>query len=139
MSNAKSVKPESVEITIGKENYIIRFTLNSFIKLEEMYGDVETAMKKLEGEVVTNEAGIPIMEEITDENGEVKTVEKRKVSFKTVRDILYAGLISVQPQITEGDVGNFEFSDFSQIMTKLMKALTGSLPADKTEGEKVKN
>jgi hypothetical protein len=138
MSNAKSVKPESVEITIGGKTYVIRFTLNSFIELEETYGDVESAMKALSGEIIIDEAtGMAVMEDITDEKtGEKKQVEKRKVSFKVVRDMLYAGLISAQPSITKADVGNFEFSDFSSIMEKLMKALTGSLPESKEENVK---
>ena len=140
MSNARSVKPKSVNIQIGDETYTIRFTLNSFIELEEMYGDVESAMKSLSGEVITDENGTIIFEEITDEKtGEKKSVEKRKVSFKAVRNMLYAGLISAQPNITKEVVGNFEFSDFSGIMTKLMEALTGALPENKEENEKVKN
>ena len=141
MSNIKSVKPKSIEISIGGKTYVIRFTLNSFIELEEMYGDVENAMKQLSGEVLTDEKGTPIMEDVTDEDGKTTQVEKRKVSFKAVRNMLYAGLISAQPDITKADVGNFEFSDFSDIMAKLMEALTGSLPENKTESddEKVKN
>jgi len=141
MSNAKSVKPKSVEIKIGGETYVIRFTLNSFIELEEMYGDVESAMKALSGEVITDEKGTPIFEDVTDEKtGDITQVEKRKVSFKAVRNMLYAGLISAQSEITKEIVGNFEFSDFTGIMAKLMEALTGSLPESKTESElKVKN
>jgi len=141
MSNIKSVKPKSIEILIGGKTYVIRFTLNSFIELEEMYGDVENAMKQLSGEVLTDEKGTPIMEDVTDEDGKTTQVEKRKVSFKAVRNMLYAGLISAQPDITKETVGNFEFSDFSDIMAKLMEALTGSLPENKTESddEKVKN
>ena len=125
MSNAKSVKPKSVMVKIGEDSYVIRFTLNSFIELEEMYGDVESAMKALSGEIVTDDAGTPIFEDVTDEDGNVKQVEKRKVSFKAVRNMLYAGLISAQPNITKIDVGNFEFGDFSGIMSKLTEALTG--------------
>ena len=143
MSNIKSVKPKSIEILIGGKTYVIRFTLNSFIELEEMYGDVENAMKQLSGETIKDETtGMVVMEDVTDEKtGEVTQVEKRKVSFKAVRNMLYAGLISAQPDITKTDVGNFEFSDFSDIMAKLMEALTGSLPEVKTESddEKVKN
>ena len=142
MSNAKSVKPKSIEIMIEGKPYVIRFTLNSFIELEEIYGDVESAMKSLSGEVVKDEVtGMTVMEPLKDDNGKVildenddeKTTEKRKVSFSAVRNMLYAGLISAQPNITKTDVGNFEFSDFSQIMAKLMEALTGSLPESKEE------
>ena len=156
MSNVRSVKPKSIEILICGKTYVIRFTLNSFIELEEMYGDVENAMKQLSGEViidettgiavmedVTDEKGTPIYETVTDNNGVETQVEKRKVSFKAVRNMLYAGLISAQPDITKETVGNFEFSDFSDIMAKLMEALTGSLPEEKTDSKdgevKVKN
>ena len=142
MSNGRSVKPNSIEILIGGKTYVIRFTLNSFIELEEMYGDVENAMKQLSGEVIKDETtGMAVMEDVTDEKGKTTQVEKRKVSFKAVRNMLYAGLISAQPDITKETVGNFEFSDFSDIMAKLMEALTGSLPENKTESddEKVKN
>jgi len=132
MSNVRSVKPKSIEILIGGKTYVIRFTLNSFIELEEMYGDVENAMKQLSGEILTDEKGTSIIDEETGE-------PKRKVSFKAVRNMLYAGLISAQPDITKADVGNFEFSDFSDIMAKLMEALTGSLPEQKEDSEKVKN
>ena len=141
MSNIKSVKPKSIEILIGGKTYVIRFTLNSFIELEEMYGDVENAMKQLSGETIKDETtGMVVMEDVTDEKGKTTQVEKRKVSFKAVRNMLYAGLISAQPDITKETVGNFEFSDFSDIMAKLMEALTGSLPESKTESdEKIKN
>jgi hypothetical protein len=139
MSNAKSVKPKVIDIEIGGETYKIKFTLNSFIELEDMYGDVESAMAKLSGTPITDENGTPVMDEITDKDGNKKMEQKRKVSFKVIRDFIYAGLISEQPNVTKADVGNFEFTDFTDVMTKLMSALTGSLPEDKTEGEGSKN
>ena len=137
MSNAKSVKPVERTLNIGDKTYIIKFTLNSFIVLEDLYGSIEEAMKKLEGEKVIDEkTGMVVMETITDENGEEKTVEKRKISFKVIRNILYAGLISAQPDIKEEDVGDFEFANFKEIMSSLMDALTGSLPQTKEENPK---
>ena len=137
MSNAKSVKPVERTLNVGDKTYIIKFTLNSFIVLEDLYGSIEEAMKKLEGEKVIDEkTGMVVMETITDENGVKKTVEKRKISFKVIRDILYAGLISAQPDIEEKDVGNFEFANFKEIMSSLMDALTGSLPQTKEENPK---
>jgi len=138
MSNIKSVKPKSVMVKIGEDSYVIRFTLNSFIELEEEYGDVESAMKALSGETVKDEVtGMTVMEDVVDEKtGDITQVEKRKVSFKAVRNMLYAGLISAQPEITKEIVGNFEFSDFTGIMAKLMEALTGSLPEVKEENVK---
>ena len=46
---------------------------NKEIELEEMYGDVENAMKSLSGEIMTNDAGTPIFEEVVDEKTGEKT------------------------------------------------------------------
>ena len=145
MSNAKSVKPVERTLNIGDKTYIIKFTLNSFIVLEDLYGSIEEAMKKLEGEKVIDEkTGLVVMEPLKDDNGQVvldedgneKTVEKRNLSFKVIRNVLYAGLISAQPDITTEDVGNFEIKDFKDVMKSLMDALTGSLPQAKEENQK---
>lgn len=133
MSNSKSVRNKGEEIEINDKKYILKFTLNSFIELEDLYGSIDAAMENLQGIVVKDENGNPIMEEIEKEDGTTEQVEKRQVKFKSIRDILFAGLIAEQPDIKKEDVGNFDFRDLKEIVQKLMRALTSSLPKQEVD------
>lgn len=106
MSNLKDVRPKVQTITLrdGVQREL-RFTLNAMAELEDKYGSVDTAFEKLE-------------------NG----------SFKTIRFILWAGLIDNDPTLTEQKVGSLiDMNDLGE----LMKTLTASMNADMPEPEAV--
>lgn len=48
MSNAKSIKPAKAIILLEGKEYELVMDLNSFARLEEMYGDVDEAMQILD-------------------------------------------------------------------------------------------
>jgi hypothetical protein len=130
MSNAISAKNKPVEIKIGDEIYKIRFTLNSFIELETIYGSIDKAMEALQGDIVIDEiTKKPVMVDNPDEKSKIKKVEKRNVNFKAVRSILWAGMIPDNPTITPIEVGNLlTFVNMTDIMLKVNEALVNSLP-----------
>jgi hypothetical protein len=127
MSNANSIKNKAQEVKIGDQTYKIRFTLNSFIELEDMYGSLDNAFEAFKGEVVKDkETGLPVM--IADPDDASKKVEKVNISFKVIRNILYAGLIADQ-EITKEEVGNLLTpGNMEEILPKVNKALLNSLP-----------
>ena len=137
MSNAND-KP--IEIKIGEDVYKIRFTLNSFIELEDIYESIDKAMEALQGDVVINkETGKPEMIDNPDTKSKIKKIEKRNVNFKSVRNILWAGMIPDKPEITKTEVGNLlNFKNITEIMTAVNTALINSLP-EKVGEDELKN
>jgi hypothetical protein len=132
MSNAKNVKVKPVELEINGENYKIKYNFNAFIELEDKYGSIDVAMEKLQGEVVKDTEGKPVM--IEDDDG--KKVEKRKFNLRVMRDFLWCGLLSDKPDMTALQAGELlELSNFQYIVQKMMEAITASLP-EKVDDEK---
>ena len=141
MSNAKDAKNKPVEITLGEKIYKIRFTLNSFIELEDLYDSIEGAMEKLQGDVVLDkETGKPVMIDNPDKTSKDKKIEKRNPNFKALRNILWAGMIPDNTEITPKEVGNLlTFANMQYIMTKVNKALINSMPEKVGEEDDLKN
>jgi hypothetical protein len=140
MSNAKDAKNKPVEITLGEKVYKIRFTLNSFIELEDIYESIDKAMEALQGDVVINkETGKPEMIPNPDEKSDIKEIEKRNPNFKALRNMLWAGMIPDNPTITSAEVGNLlTFANMQYVMTKVNVALINSMP-EKVGEDELKN
>ena len=105
MANVQDVKAKVVKITLsdGVER-TIRFTLNALAELEDRYGSVDEAFAQLD-----------------------------KNSIKAVRFILWAGLMSDDPDLTEQQVGNLiDVRYLQDLMEDLGSALDQDLPT--TEG-----
>ena len=130
MSNAKDAKNKPIEITLGEKVYKIRFTLNSFIELEDIYESIEGAMEALQGDIVLDkETGKPVMISNPDEKSDVKEIEKRNPNFKALRNILWVGMIPDNADITPKEVGNLmTFANMQYVMTQVNKALINSMP-----------
>ena len=130
MSNAISAKNKPVEIKIGEETFKIRFTLNSFIELEDIYGSIDKAMEALQGDkVIDKETGKPVMVDNPDKKAKDKKIEKRNPNFKALRNILWAGMIPDNPVINPAEVGNLlTFANMGDVMEKVNIALINSMP-----------
>lgn len=101
MANIKDVKAKAVKITLtdGIERNI-KFTLNALAELEDRYGSVDEAFKKL------------------DEN-----------NIKALRCILWAGLMHEDDDLTEKQVGNLiDISYMQELMESLGTAFESDLP-----------
>ena len=133
MSNAKNIRVKPVKIEIDGKVYEVKYDFNAFIELEEIYGSIEEAMGAMQGEVILDKAGKPVM--IEDEDG--KEVEKRKFSLKAMRDFLWAGMLFGDDKLTKRTVGKLlEFGNFQYVVEKMMSAITGALP-EKIDNEVV--
>lgn len=146
MSTLENVKIKPTKLVIEGQTYYIKYDFNAFIELESIYGDIDSAMKEMQGEVVIGKDGKPEMIEELDEKGNIvkdaegkpNMVKKRKILFKVIRDFLWAGLLWNKPETTKKQAGELlEFSIFKEVMTKVGEALTAAMP--KTVGEEVKN
>lgn len=106
MSNLKDVKPRVKTITLndGVEREI-KFTLNAMAELEERYGSIDAAFKKL------------------DEG-----------SIKAARVVLWAGLMHTDENLTEMQVGNLiDLACLGKIMESMTSALNEDMPDAKGE------
>lgn len=100
--NVADVKSKTVPITLqdGKERHL-RFTLNALAELEERYGSVEEAFKKVEG----------------------------GNSIVALRTVIWAGLVWEDPELTEQMVGNLiDLGYMEEMITALGGALEGDMP-----------
>jgi hypothetical protein len=125
MSNVKNIRVKPVELTIDDKTYLIKYDFNAFIELEDIYGSIDEAMEKVQGEIVKDADGKPVM--VKDEDG--KKVEKRKINMKAMRDFLWAGLLFGNDDLQKKEVGKLlELSNLQYVISKMMEAITGALP-----------
>ena len=132
MSNGKNVRVKPVELKIDNETYLLKYDFNAYIELEDMYGSIDEAMEKIQGEVILDKNGKPEM--IKDEDG--NKVEKRKFSLKAMRNFLWAGLIFGNDKLTKVEVAHLlEFGNFQYVVEKMMEAIRMSLPEKVDDGK----
>lgn len=93
------IRPKSITINLDKERHL-KFDLNAFAELEEIYGDFETAMN-----------------------------EMTKGSVKAVRAILWAGLVHEDETLTIKQVGSMiDMSNISYVVEIISKAISEAMP-----------
>jgi len=113
MSEVKSIIVKETPIVLDKERNL-RFDLNTFANLEDIYGSIDEAMKKME-----------------------------QGSVKAIRAILWSALVHEDPALTQKAVGAMlAITDLNEIAGTLTEAITGSqiIEKDKKAVEKtVKN
>lgn len=109
MSNVKDVRDTGpgVPIELGGETRYLRFDLNAFAELEELYGSIEDAMDALE-----------------------------KGSIKAIRAIIWAGLVHQhmddlgRPTLPVSQVGSWiELKDIPTLSGTLGKAFAEAMPS----------
>jgi hypothetical protein len=99
MANANDVKIKPIPITLDKERTLL-YDFNAFIELEELYGDINKAFEGLE-----------------------------QLKMKTIRDMIWAGLIHEDENLTSKQVGKMlNMANVQEIAAKIMEALGISLP-----------
>jgi len=153
MGNATNVRVKPTKLTIDGKDYLIKYDFNAFIELEDIYGSIDDAMKAIQGEKVfevdekTGEAVLdvegkkkPIMTEEIDKDGKKvyeadgktpKMVQKRKISFKSIRDFLWVGLLYSDEKMTKQAAGKLlEFVNFKYVMETMIQAITASMPSE---------
>ena len=141
MSNAKSVRAKEGKINIEGKDYIVKFTMNSFIELEEEFGSIDEAMDAIRGIPVVDSEGKPVIQIVKDpETGKETKEQKRKMSLKAIRKFLYVGLISKQPELKETDVGDIiTLSNMGEIIKAITDTMADSLPQDNEGDDNQKN
>ncbi len=104
MANIDMVRRAPIKVTLsdGIER-TLRYTLNSFARVEEEFGDIDTALEKAD-----------------------------KGSLVTVRFLLWTGLVSDNKELTEDDVGDLiDMADMHMIAEAMSKAIAGDTPSEK--------
>ena len=114
MSNVGEVRQQGVKVTLNGVERTVKYDLNSFAVLEEIYGSVDNAMKVLE-----------------------------TGSIKAVRTILWAGLIHEElgddgtPKISQIQVGSWiGLGDLETISKAVKAAMDTSTPKNKVPNSK---
>ena len=101
MSNLDTIRIKSVPVMLDKERHI-RFDLNAFAELEEVTGKT-----------------------LTDSIDDIG-----KGSLKTVRTVLWAGLVWEDPELTPVMVGSFiGMHNLSEVTVALTDAISSALPS----------
>lgn len=99
MSQLNDIRIKEVTITLDKERHL-RYDLNAYAELEDVYGSVDAAVNKLQ-----------------------------KGSVKAIRTVLWAGLIHEDESLTEKQVGAMlSMGDLEKLSKAVGEAMESSLP-----------
>lgn len=99
--SAQDVKVNKVPISLDKDRHLA-YDLNAFCELEERFGTIQDAFDELQ-----------------------------KGKIKTIRAMLYIGLLHEDDTITEKQVGGMVgISDLQEVAKKIAEAITANLPQD---------
>lgn len=99
MAKANDVRIKPIPITLDKPRTLY-FDFNAFIELEEIYGDIKTALEGVEG-----------------------------LKLKPIRDMIWAGMLHEDENITPKQVGKMLHpSNIEEIAVKIAEAVGVSLP-----------
>ena len=105
MSNLSDVKTKEVKINLGGGDRVLSIDFNCFAELEEIYGDVQTAMEELQ-----------------------------KGSIKAIRAFVYSALSSDDETLTLKKVGKMlTMNCIEELSVALNEALGGALPKEDEE------
>ena len=101
VSHAADVKESCFPVLLDKER-TLKYDLNSFIELEELYGSIEGALKEM---------------------------EKGTGQMKAVRAVLWAGLLHEDPSLTVKSVGAMlSLRNLDAVSQTLSAAIEAALP-----------
>jgi hypothetical protein len=99
-SNLKTIKSKGVQINLGEKEYILKFDLNAFAELEDLEGNINEVLVKVE-----------------------------KGSVKSIRSLIWAGLQGNDNPPTLKEVGsNIDLGDIETLSNKITEALGVALP-----------
>lgn len=110
MSNLADIRPKKIVINVPEAQLVtmnldkerhLKFDLNAFAMLEEKYGSIDEALRKIE-------------------NG----------SITALRFILWAGLVHEDPTLTVEDVGRmFDIRNLSEVSKQIFEAVGAAMPS----------
>lgn len=97
---ASELKNKGIKITIGDRNYELKFDMNTFCELEEIYGDIDKAFDDL---------------------------QNRKV--KAIRALIYSAIKAEDESVTLKEVGRMlTINDMERLGTAINEALNMAMP-----------
>ena len=98
MSNVRDVRAKGVPVVLNGANHVLKFDLNAYAELEDIYGSVDAALDKVaEG------------------------------SVKALRSLIWAGLLHEDPMLDERTVGSWiGIADLQELTTSLHSAVADS-------------
>ena len=97
---ASELKNKGIKITIGNKGYELKFDMNTFCELEEIYGDINQAFEDL---------------------------QNRKL--KAIRALIYSAIKSEDETVTLREVGKMlTLSDMEKLGTAINEALNIAMP-----------
>ncbi len=106
---AKDLKNKGVPITLGDQTYELKFNMNTFCELEEVYDDINQAFEDLQ-----------------------------KMKVKAMRALIYAAVKTQNDTITLQEIGELlGISELEDISKALNEALSDAMPetSEDTPGE----
>jgi len=100
MSNLGDVRQKPVKITLGGQERELRFDMNAFAELEDLYGSIQAGFEAL-----------------------------ASGKFKPIRTMLWLALLHENPNLTEREVGSWiSIGDLAEVASKLTEEFSKSLP-----------
>ncbi|MBP1920325.1 hypothetical protein [Youngiibacter multivorans] len=104
----KELKDKGIKFTLNEKDYELKFNLNTFCELEDIYGDLNKAFEDLQ-----------------------------RMKIKAVRALVYAAVKVEDDSVTLKSVGSLlGLDDLERLGTVINKALSIAMPeVDETSGE----
>ncbi len=97
---ASELKNKGIKITIGNKDYELKFDMNTFCELEEVYGDINQAFEDL---------------------------QNRKI--KAIRALIYSVIKAEDESVTLKEVGKMlTLNDMERLGTAINEALSMAMP-----------
>lgn len=105
---ASELKNKGIKFNLGDKEYELKFNMNIFCELEEVYGDINKAFDDLQN-----------------------------MKIKAIRALIYAAIKVQEENITLKEVGEkLDLKDLERLGTAINKALESSMPEiDENMGE----
>ena len=97
---ASELRSKGIKFTLGNKEYELKFNMNTFCELEEVYGDINKAFEDLQ-----------------------------LMKIKAIRALLYAAIKVEDDTVTLKSVGDLlQLSDLERLGTVINEALSESMP-----------
>lgn len=97
---ATELKNKGIKFTLGNKEYELKFNMNTFCELEEVYGDINKAFEDLQN-----------------------------MRIRSIRALIYSAIKVQDETVTLKDVGDMlELSDLERLGTVINEALGDSMP-----------
>lgn len=99
MSNLRDIRTKLIPVMLDRERHL-KFDLNAFAELEDLYGDINTAFEAMQ-----------------------------KGSIKAIRAMLWAGLVHEDKDLTLEKVGEMvHLGNVNEVMNAITQAISEAMP-----------